>query len=217
MHLFIIPLLPLAGAAINGLLGKRFPKALVNTIALGSTALAFGYALWVAAQFFALPPDQIPYIEHYTTWLASGSFSAEYGTYLDQLSLVMLLIVSGVGFVIHIFSVGYMAHEGGYYRYFAYLNIFMFFMLTLVLANNYLLMFVGWEGVGLASYLLIGFFFHKDSAADAGKKAFIVNRIGDFGFLLGMFLLIGMFGSLNFEAVFGPLKTYSPELHWGIL
>ena len=111
MNLWIIPLLPLTGAAINGLLGKRFPKALVNTIALGSTALAFAYALWVAAQFFGLPPDQIPHVEHYTTWLASGSFSVEYGMYLDQLSLVMLLIVTGVGFVIHIFSVGYMAHE----------------------------------------------------------------------------------------------------------
>ena len=148
MHLWIIPLLPLAGAAINGLLGKRFPKALVNTIALGSTALAFAYALWVAAQFAGLPPDQIPHIERYAIWLSAGSFSAEYGIYLDQLSLVMLLVVTGVGFLIHVYSVGYMAHEGGYYRYFAYLNIFMFFMLTLVLANNYLLMFVGWEGVG---------------------------------------------------------------------
>src|SRR5271165_6481805 len=184
MHLWIIPLLPLAGAAINGLLGKRFSKALVNTIALGSTALAFAYALWVAAQFFGLPPDQIPHIEHYATWMSSGSFTVEYGMQLDQLSLVMLLIVTGVGFVIHIFSVGYMAEEGGYYRYFAYLNIFMFFMLTLILADNYLLMFVGWEGVGLASYLLIGFWFRKPSAANAGKKAFITNRIGDFGFLI---------------------------------
>ena len=111
--------------------------------------------------------------------------------------MIMVLVVTGVGFLIHIYSVGYMAHEGGYYRFFAYLNLFMFFMLTLVLANNYLLMFVGWEGVGLASYLLIGFFFLKDSAADAGKKAFIVNRIGDFGFLIGMFLIIQHFGSLN--------------------
>ena len=209
MHLFIIPLLPLAGAAINGLLGKRFPKALVNTIALGSTALAFAYALWVAIQFFALPPDQIPHVEHYATWLASGSFSAEYGMYLDQLSLVMLLIVTGVGFVIHIFSVGYMAHEGGYYRYFAYLNIFMFFMLTLILANSYLLMFVGWEGVGLASYLLIGFWFRKQSAANAGKKAFITNRVGDFGFLIALFLLIKHFGTLQFHQLW-PLVSHYP-------
>jgi NADH-quinone oxidoreductase subunit L len=129
----------------------------------------------------------------------------------------MMLIVTGVGFLIHVYSVGYMAHEGGFYRFFSYLNLFMFFMLTLVLANNYLLMFVGWEGVGLASYLLIGFFFLKDSAADAGKKAFIVNRIGDFGFLLGMFLLIKAFGSLNFDIVFKGASQYSVESGWGLL
>jgi NADH-quinone oxidoreductase subunit L len=201
MHLWIIPLLPLTGAAINGLLGKRFPKALVNTIALGFTAAAFLMALWVAVQFAGLSPDQIPHIERYATWLSAGSFSAEYGIYLDQLSLVMLLIVTGVGFLIHVYSVGYMAHEGGYYRYFAYLNIFMFFMLTLVLANNYLLMFVGWEGVGLASYLLIGFWFLKKSAADAGKKAFITNRVGDFGFLIALFLLIKHFGTLQYDSL----------------
>ncbi len=201
MHLWIIPLLPFTGAAINGLLGKRFPKALVNTIALGSTAAAFAMALWVAVQFAGLSPDQIPHIERYATWLSAGSFSAEYGIYLDQLSLVMLLIVTGVGFLIHVYSVGYMAHEGGYYRYFAYLNIFMFFMLTLVLANDYLLMFVGWEGVGLASYLLIGFWFLKKSAADAGKKAFITNRVGDFGFLIALFLLIKHFGTLQYDSL----------------
>src|SRR3974390_931211 len=188
LHLWIIPLLPLAGAAINGLLGKRFPKVLVNTIALGSAALAFVYALWVTVQFAGMPADQIPHIERYATWMASGAFSCEYGTYLDQLSLVMLLIVTGVGFLIHVYSVGYMEHEGGYYRFFAYLNLFMFFMLTLILADNYVLMFVGWEGVGLASYLLIGFWFLKDSAANAGKKAFITNRVGDFGFLIALFL-----------------------------
>jgi NADH-quinone oxidoreductase subunit L len=211
MHLFVIPLLPLAGAAINGLLGKRFPKALVNTIALGSTALAFAYALWVTAQFFGLPPDQIPHIEHYATWMSSGSFTVEYGMQLDQLSLVMLLIVTGVGFVIHIFSVGYMAEEGGYYRFFAYLNIFMFFMLTLILADNYLLMFVGWEGVGLASYLLIGFWFRKQSAANAGKKAFITNRVGDFGFLIALFLLIKHFGTLQFQELWPLVSRYPIE------
>src|SRR5271170_6996683 len=211
MHLWIIPLLPLTGAAINGLLGKRFPKALVNTIALGSTAAAFLMALWVAAQFAGLPADQIPHIERYATWLSAGSFSAEYGIYLDQLSLVMLLIVTGVGFLIHVYSVGYMAHEGGYYRYFAYLNIFMFFMLTLVLANNYLLMFVGWEGVGLASYLLIGFWFLKPSAANAGKKAFITNRVGDFGFLIALFLLIKHFGTLQYDGVFKAVSAYPVE------
>ncbi len=211
MHLWIIPLLPLAGAAINGLLGKRFPKALVNTIALGSTAASFGMALWVAAQFAGLTPEQIPHIERYATWLKAGSFSAEYGIYLDQLSLIMMLVVTGVGFLIHIYSVGYMEHEGGYYRYFAYLNIFMFFMLTLVLANNYLLMFVGWEGVGLASYLLIGFWFLKKTAADAGKKAFITNRVGDFGFLIALFLLIKHFRTLQYDSLWKLLSQYPIE------
>ncbi len=211
MHLWIIPLLPLAGAAINGLLGKRFPKALVNAVALGSTAVAFAYALWVAAQFAGLPPDQIPHIERYVTWWSAGSFSVEFGIYLDQLSLVMLLVVTGVGFLIHVYSVGYMEHEGGYYRYFAYLNIFMFFMLTLVLANNYLLMFVGWEGVGLASYLLIGFWFLKKSAADAGKKAFITNRVGDFGFLIALFLLIKHFGTLQYDSLWKLVTQYPIE------
>ena len=211
MHLWIIPLLPLAGAAINGLLGKRFPKALVNAVALGSTAVAFAYALWVAAQFAALPPDQIPHIERYATWWSAGSFSVEFGIYLDQLSLVMLLVVTGVGFLIHVYSVGYMEHEGGYYRYFAYLNIFMFFMLTLVLANNYLVMFVGWEGVGLASYLLIGFWFLKKSAADAGKKAFITNRVGDFGFLIALFLLIKHFGTLQYDSLWKLVTQYPIE------
>jgi NADH-quinone oxidoreductase subunit L len=211
MHLWIIPLLPLAGAAINGLLGKRFSKAVVNTIALGSTALAFAYALWVAAQFAGLPADQIPHIERYTTWLSAGSFSVEFGTYLDQLSLVMLLVVTGVGFLIHVYSLGYMAHEGGYYRYFAYMNLFMFFMLTLVLANNYLLMFVGWEGVGLASYLLIGFWFLKQSAINAGKKAFITNRVGDFGFLIALFLLIKHFGTLQYDSLWTLASKYPVE------
>jgi NADH-quinone oxidoreductase subunit L len=211
MHLWIIPLLPLAGAAINGLLGKRFPKALVNTIALGSTAAAFAYALWVTALFSGLPPDQIPHIEHYGTWLSAGPFSVEFGIYLDQLSLVMLLVVTGVGFLIHVYSVGYMAHEGGYYRYFAYLNIFMFFMLTLVLADNYLLMFVGWEGVGLASYLLIGFWFLKPSAINAGKKAFITNRVGDFGFLIALFLLIKHFGTLQYDSLWMLVSRYPVE------
>ncbi len=216
MHLYIIPLLPLAGAAINGLLGKRFPKSLVNTIALGSTAAAFAYALWVAAQFLALP-TQVPYVETYGTWMAAGEFSVHWGFWLDQLSFVMLLVVTGVGFVIHIFSVGYMAEEGGYYRYFAYLNLFMFFMLMLILADNYLQMFVGWEGVGLASYLLIGFWFKKPSAANAGKKAFITNRVGDFGFLIALFLLIKHFNTLQYAGVFKAVSAYAPETAAGLL
>jgi NADH-quinone oxidoreductase subunit L len=202
LNLWLIPILPLAGAAINGFLGKKSSRQAVTTIALVFCGAAFAWSLWVAARFSSL---DLPYQEFLAKWIRSGSFSADFAFYLDQLSLVMLLVVTGVGFLIHIYSVGYMWDDPGYYRFFSYLNLFMFFMLTLVLANNYLLMFIGWEGVGLASYLLIGFWFTKDSAASAGKKAFIVNRIGDFGFLIGLFLLIKHFGSLNFIQVFSAV------------
>lgn len=198
MNLWLIPLLPLAGSIMNGMLGRHFPKKVVAAIGLLFPGAAMLWTWNAAYQFFHLPAGAIPHIENYATWLRAGSFTVQYGLYLDQVSMLMALIVSTIGFLIHVYSAGYMEHEGGYYRFFAYLNLFMFFMLTLVLANNYLLMFVGWEGVGLASYLLIGFFFLRDSAAAAGKKAFIVNRIGDFGFLIGLFLLIKNFGTLSF-------------------
>ena len=213
-HLWIIPVLPLIGAAINGLFGRRFKNSLVSTIALFFTAASFAYAVWAALQWWG---HTNAHTESLGDWIWAGNFHAQFAFYLDRLSTVMMLVVTGVGFLIHVYSVGYMAHEGGYYRFFSYLNLFMFFMLTLVLANNYLLMFVGWEGVGLASYLLIGFFFLKKSAADAGKKAFIVNRIGDFGFLLGMFLLIGQFGSLDFAPIFNAAKNLPTEAGWGVL
>jgi NADH-quinone oxidoreductase subunit L len=218
LNLWVIPLLPLIGAAINGLLGRRFKNAMVSAVALLFTAASFGWAAWAVWSAWPGSGIALPHIETLATWITAGMFSAPFGFYLDQLSMIMVLIVTGVGFLIHVYSVGYMAHEGGYYRFFAYLNLFMFFMLTLVLANNYLLMFVGWEGVGLASYLLIGFFFLKDSAADAGKKAFIVNRIGDFAFLIGMFIIIQHFGSLNYDAVFGKIAAghFAPEAGWGL-
>jgi NADH-quinone oxidoreductase subunit L len=209
LHLWLIPVLPLTGAAVNGLLGRRFSRGLVATVGLTFCGAAFVMALWVISRFSSL--ETLPHIETVATWLRSGSFSVDYAFALDQLSLVMLLVVTGVGFLIHIYSVGYMWEEGGYYRFFSYLNLFMFFMLTLVLAGNYLLMFVGWEGVGLASYLLIGFFFLRDSAAAAGKKAFIVNRIGDCGFLIALFLIIQHFGRLDFPGVFAAVKPYAPE------
>lgn len=173
-NLWLIPALPLAGCALNGLFGRRFPRQLVTMVALAASGAAFVWALVVAARLAATPAAEIPHLEVYGTWLRAGSLSVPFAFMVDQLTLIMLLVVTGVGFLIHIYSAGYMAHEGGYYRFFSYLNLFMFFMLTLVLANNYLLMFVGWEGVGLASYLLIGFYFVKDSAASAGKKAFLV-------------------------------------------
>jgi NADH-quinone oxidoreductase subunit L len=207
-YLWLIPILPLAGAAINGFFGHRSSKTAVTTIALVFPGISFLLALWIALGFSS---SAAPYYFNLAHWIRSGSFSADFAFYLDQLSLVMLLVVTGVGFLIHIYSVGYMADDPGYYRFFSYLNLFMFFMLTLVLANNYLLMFIGWEGVGLASYLLIGFWFTKDSAASAGKKAFIVNRIGDFGFLIGLFLLIQHFDSLNFTDVFDKIRPMAPE------
>ena len=208
LHLVLIPILPLIGAAVNGLLGKRFSRQAVATVALAFCGAAFAMALWIALRFSSLP---IPLTEYVAPWIRAGSFQADFAFYLDQLSLVMMLVVTGVGFLIHIYAVGYMWEEGGFYRFFSYLNLFMFFMLTLVLANNYLLMFIGWEGVGLASYLLIGFWFLKDSAASAGKKAFIVNRIGDFGFLIALFLLIQHFGSLTFAEVFQKIDAMNPE------
>src|SRR5499427_2988441 len=207
-YLWLIPTLPLAGAAINGFLGRRSSKTAVTTIALTFPGLAFALALWIAVGFSSAAA---PYGFDLAHWIRSGSFSVDFAFYLDQLSLVMLLVVTGVGFLIHVYSVGYMSEDPSYYRFFTYLNLFMFFMLTLILANNYLLMFIGWEGVGLASYLLIGFWFTKDSAASAGKKAFIVNRIGDFGFLIALFLIIQHFGSLNFTEVFNKVQPLGAE------
>jgi len=208
LNLWVIPILPLAGAAINGFLGKKASRAGVTAVALFFSGAAFAWALVVAARFSSL---SLPYHEFFAHWIRSGGFSADFAFYLDQLSLVMLLVVTGIGFLIHVYSVGYMWDDPSYYRFFSYLNLFMFFMLTLVLAGNYLQMFIGWEGVGLASYLLIGFWFTKDSAASAGKKAFIVNRIGDFGFLIALFLLIKHFGSLNFDRVFGAVVPLPVE------
>ncbi|MFZ0360361.1 MAG: NADH-quinone oxidoreductase subunit L [Terriglobales bacterium] len=207
-YLWLVPILPLAGAAINGFLGRRSSKKSISAVALVFCGAAFAMALFLAAGFSS---TQAPYYFDLAHWIRSGSFQVDFSFYLDQLSLVMLLVVTGVGFLIHIYSVGYMWDDDGYYRFMSYLNLFMFFMLTLVLAKNYLVMFIGWEGVGLASYLLIGFWFTKDSAAAAGKKAFIVNRIGDFGFLIALFLIINHFHSLDFPTVFQAVAPLTSE------
>jgi NADH-quinone oxidoreductase subunit L len=199
MQLWLIPVLPLAGFLINGLFGRRFSKGTVNAVAIGSVALSFA---WVLKTIFSLGALTGVYSEHYFTWIQSGAVNIGCDFGIDRLTIVMLLVVTGIGALIHIYSIGYMAHEGGYYRFFAFLNLFMFFMLVLVLASNYLVMFVGWEGVGLCSYLLIGFYFDKKFATEAGNKAFIVNRIGDFGFSLAMFYMVKNFGSLDFATVF---------------
>jgi len=199
-YLWIVPLLPLLGAAVNGPFGAKWPNKFVNIVAIGSTGLSFLGTLEAVREFFE--SGQRLFHKEFFTWIAAGNFRAGFDLQMDQLTVVMVLVVTGVGWLIHIYATGYMAHEGGYYRFFSYLNLFMFFMLILVLAANYVLLFVGWEGVGLSSYLLIGFYFLRKSAADAGKKAFIVNRIGDFGFMLGMFLLFRAFHTLDFQAIF---------------
>jgi NADH-quinone oxidoreductase subunit L len=199
---WLIPILPLLGFLINGLALKWMPRKLAGYLACASVGAAF---LVAAGAFFglrALPVDERAITKVLFPWIAAGNFHVNVAFLWDPLSAVMALVVSGVGFLIHVYSLGYMAHDPGYKRYFTYLNLFTFAMLILVLADNFLLLFVGWEGVGLCSYLLIGFWYTKDSASNAGKKAFIVNRIGDFGVLIGMFLLFWTLGSLTFAEVF---------------
>ena len=213
-NIWLIPLLPALGAAIMFFFGRKLQKSSVNAVCVGVVVLAFLFACGAVVQYnsWAAVNDHQPYQKILYTWLGSdtghlnyvthdgsqAAFQADAGFLLDPLSSIWLLFVTGVGMLIHIYSTGYMAHEGGYYRFFGYLNLFMFSMLTLILANNYVLMFVGWEGVGLCSYLLIGFYFQRKSASDAANKAFITNRIGDAGFLLGMFFIAWYMGSLRY-------------------
>src|SRR6202162_3754137 len=209
-HIWLIPLFPLAGAALMLFIGKRLPNSAVNVICVGSVFLAMCYAFGAIWQLISRPAAERLVSYNLFDWVPAGiihtnagnvmRFNVPWGVLMDPLTAVMLLVVTGVGFLIHVYSTGYMAHEGGYYRFFGYLNLFMFAMLTLVLANNLLLMFVGWEGVGLCSYLLIGFYFLKKSASDAGKKAFIVNRIGDAGFILGILLTAVTLGTIRFTS-----------------
>src|SRR5437867_3836213 len=216
-HIWLIPLLPAFGAAIMFFFGRKLSKQAVDAVCVGVVVLAFLFGCGAVSQYTRWSHDYPvrPFEKILYTWLGSDTghlnflkhdgtpaqFQADDGFLLDPLSSIWLLFVTGVGMLIHIYSTGYMAHEGGYYRFFGYLNLFMFSMLMLVLGNNYVLMFVGWEGVGLCSYLLIGFYFHRKSASDAANKAFIVNRIGDAGFLLGMFTIAWYFGSFRFTDI----------------
>jgi len=227
-HIYLIPLFPAFGAALMFFFGRRLQKGTVSAVCVGTIVLAFLMACGAVWQYtgWAAANDHKPYEKIIYTWLGSdtghlnfqksdgtpASLQADAGFLLDPLSGIWLLFVTGVGMLIHIYSTGYMAHEGGYYRFFGYLNLFMFSMLTLILANNYVLMFVGWEGVGLCSYLLIGFYFHRKSASDAANKAFIVNRIGDAGFILGMFFIAWMCGSLRFVDVTGFAREHAATL-----
>jgi NADH-quinone oxidoreductase subunit L len=209
--LWLIPVSPLLGAITNGVLGRRFSKQVIGIIGSGTVALSFIVSLGAFLQMLHSPESAIPIVRNYFVWIQAGSFHASFGFLLDHLSGLMILIVTGVGFLIHVYSTGYMHDDSGFYRFFAYLNLFMFSMLTLVLANNYLLMFVGWEGVGLCSYLLIGFWFGKQSATDAGKKAFIVNRVGDFGFILATMLIFWTFKTVDYGQVYAAVSSFPVE------
>ena len=202
-YIWLIVAIPLFGFLLNGLFGQRFPRPLISLVACGTVFVSF--VLSIISFFELLGLDAHHRVHEITSlfkWIPSGGLNVEIGFLLDPLSAVMILVVSGVGFLIHVYSIGYMAKDEEYARFFTYMNLFTGSMLLLVMANNFLLMFVGWEGVGLCSYLLIGFWYKRQSAANAGMKAFIVNRIGDFGFLLGIMLIFWTFSTLNFREVF---------------
>lgn len=199
---WLIPIFPLIGFLINGLLGRRFSEKAIGWIGAGSVGASFLVAISIFFELIKLAPGSRSIQIIIYSWIWSGDLNVPIGFLVDPLSMIMIMVVSGVGCIIHIYSIGYMHGEVGFRRYFSYLNLFVFNMLILVSANNFLLMFVGWEGVGLCSYLLIGYYYEKKSASDAGKKAFVVNRIGDFGFLIGMFLIFTVFGTFNYVDVF---------------
>jgi NADH-quinone oxidoreductase subunit L len=214
-YVWLIPLFPAIGFLINGFFGRRYSRKAVGGVACSALGLSFVTSILIFFELIGRPPAERHFEKVIFDWVVSGSFQTVIGYQIDPLSILMALVVSGVSFFIHIYSVGYMHDDPGYARYFTYLNLFVFMMLNLVLANNFLLMFVGWEGVGLCSYLLIGFWFEKDSAANAGKKAFVVNRVGDFGFILGMFLIFTSLGkhgiwTLDFTEVFANASKLDP-------
>jgi NADH-quinone oxidoreductase subunit L len=215
--LLLMVLPPLVGAALNGVVGRRFSQATVSIIGCGGAGLSMVFALLSAWVYSNSARSLEPFTYPYFTWIEAGALRAQYAFYYDRLTLIMTLTVTVVAFLIHLYSRGYMEHEGGYYRFFTYLNLFLFMMLTLITAGNYPLMFVGWEGVGLCSYLLIGFYFKKKSASDAGKKAFIVTRIGDAGFTVGVALLFWTFHSLDFQTVFSRVAALPQGQLQGVL
>jgi NADH-quinone oxidoreductase subunit L len=215
--LLLIPLLPLIGFLINAALGRRISKPASGAVACGAIGASFLVALTTVWRLVSMPVESRAIVDHVFTWISSGRFTAAFSLRVDPLSSVMILVITGIGTLIHIYSTAYMHEEtdSEYARYFSYLNLFAAFMLVLVLGSNFLVMFVGWEGVGLCSYLLIGFWYQKKSASDAGKKAFIVNRIGDFGFLLGVLLIFVRFGSIDFQEVARAAATLQPEAVFG--
>ena len=213
-YVWLIPAFPAMGFLFNGLVGRwwRLRQGIVAWVACSALGLSFLFSILVFLELLKLSPEARVAIPDRVLfdWVVSGGLKTVIGYKVDPLSIVMALVVTGVSFFIHIYSVGYMHDDPGFTRYFSYLNLFVFMMLNLVLANNFLLMFVGWEGVGLCSYLLIGFWFERDAPANAGKKAFVVNRVGDFGFLLGLFLIFSHLGTLTFDEVFAKAHTLGP-------
>jgi NADH-quinone oxidoreductase subunit L len=212
-----IPLLPLLGFLLNTFFGRRLSKAISGGIASAAMFAAFGVSVVAVGTLLNQPPDRRELLQTVYTWIASGDFQIPVTLRLDPLSALMILVVTGIGLLIHVYSTAYMHDEASpeYARYFSYLNLFAFFMLLLVLGANFLILFVGWEGVGLCSYLLIGFWYQKPSAADAGKKAFIVNRIGDVGFILGVLLAFVRFGTLDFQRIAAALGPIAPDAGFG--
>lgn len=211
--IYLTVLLPLIGFLVNGIFGSKIKsEKLIGIIGSSVVGISFLIALGAFFETLAFPIDQRQEIVSLFSWMVVGNLDVSFAYQVDQLSLVMALVVTGVGFLIHVYSIGYMHGDKGFWRFFAYLNLFIFAMMNLILADNFVLLFLGWEGVGLCSYLLIGFWydrkFEKSTVADASKKAFIVNRIGDFGFLLGMFLIYMTFGSLNFNEVFSRAVSF---------
>jgi NADH-quinone oxidoreductase subunit L len=217
--LLLIPLLPFAGFLINAAIGRRLSKAVSGGVACVAMLASFLVSAWSVWSLVRLPAGERGIVQHVAPWIESGALSVPFTLRLDPLGAVMILIVTGVGFLIHVYSTAYMHEErdSEYARCFSYLNLFAAFMLVLVLGASFPVMFVGWEGVGLCSYLLIGFWFTKKSAADAGKKAFIVNRIGDFGFLLGVFAVWSRFGSFDFQEVARLAGQAPPEAAFGAI
>ena len=204
---WLVPLLPLIGFLINGLGFKVIPKSIAGM--LGSATVIGSFLISLMMFNTLLGSDVKSFTIHLFNWFSVGDLSVSLSFLYDPLSALMILIISGIGSLIHIYSIGYMSHDQGYGKFFAYLNLFVFFMLLLVLGSNFLVMFIGWEGVGLCSYLLIGFWFKNQSYASAAKKAFVMNRIGDLGFLLGIFLLFNTFGSVEYSVVFSSLKDFA--------
>src|SRR5467141_3854275 len=217
--LLLIPLLPFIGFLVNASVGRRLSKAAAGAVACGAMAGSFLVSLLEVWRLAAKEPASRAIANQVFTWISSGDFTAAFTLRVDPLAAVMILVVTGIGSLIHIYSTAYMHEESDaeFARYFSYLNLFAAFMLVLVLGSNFLVMFVGWEGVGLCSYLLIGFWFQKKSASDAGKKAFIVNRIGDFGFLLGVILAFVRFGSVDFQDIARAAGAMSPETTFGTM